>query len=67
MFERDMPLREVVAGFRQLAAELAPDVVAIPYCQVPADGSVSDEELMGFHAALRAVGEAYARAMTWRM
>ena len=34
MFERDMPLPSVVEAFRDLADVLAPDVVAIPYCQV---------------------------------
>ena len=44
MFERDMSLSSIVAAFRDLAGVLAPDVVAIPYCQVASDGSVSDDE-----------------------
>lgn len=66
MFERQVPLGEMVTGFRQLAEELAPDVVAIPYCQVPADGSVSDDEITRFYCAMRAVAEDYAKSMRWR-
>ena len=66
MFERDMSLESVVAGFRLLADELAPDVVAIPYCQVPAGGSLSDEALARFARDMRLVGEEYAHKMRWR-
>jgi hypothetical protein len=65
MFERDMPLRSVVAAFRDLAGVLAPDVVAIPYCQVASDGSVSDDELIAFGAEMRRVAEEYAARIRW--
>jgi hypothetical protein len=65
MFERDMALADMVAGFARLADELAPDVVAMPYCQVPADGSVSDGEITGFARAMRAVAEDYAARVRW--
>jgi len=54
MFERHVALDDMVTGFRELADVLAPDVVAIPYCQVPADGSVGDDELTAFCRAMRA-------------
>jgi hypothetical protein len=65
MFERDMPLPSVVEAFRGLADVLAPDVVAIPYCQVASDGSVSDDEIAAFGAAMRRVAEEYAARMRW--
>lgn len=65
MFERDLPLREVVEAFRGLADALAPDVLAIPYCQVASDGSVSDHELAAFAAEMRRVAEEYAARMRW--
>jgi len=65
MFERHLPLADMVAGFRELAAALAPDVVAVPYCQLPADGSLGDEEITSFYRAMRAVGEDYAARMRW--
>jgi hypothetical protein len=65
MFERDMPLPRVVEAFRGLADVLAPDVVAIPYCQVACDGSVSDDEVAAFGKAMRRVAEAYAARIRW--
>lgn len=65
MFERDMPLPSVVEAFRGLADVLAPDVVAIPYCQVASDGSVSDDEIAAFGAAMRRVAGEYAARMRW--
>ena len=46
MFERDMAPDYVVESFRRLADELAPDVLALPYCQVSAK-AMSDEEVAG--------------------
>jgi hypothetical protein len=65
MFERDMPLPSVVEAFRGLADVLAPDVVAVPYCQVACDGSVSDDEIAAFGAAMRRVAEGYAARIRW--
>jgi hypothetical protein len=65
MFERDMPLSRVVEAFRDLADALAPDVVAMPYCQVASDGSVSDDEIAAFGAQMRRVAEEYAARMRW--
>jgi hypothetical protein len=65
MFERDMSLRSVVVAFRDLAEALAPDVVAIPYCQVASDGSVSDDEIGAFGVAMRRVAEEYAARIRW--
>ncbi len=65
MFERDMPLRSVVEAFRDVAGVLAPDVVAIPYCQVASDGSVSDDEIAAFGAEMRRVAEEHAARIRW--
>jgi hypothetical protein len=65
MFERDMPLPSIVEAFRGLADVLAPDVVAIPYCQVACDGSVSDDEIAAFGEAMRRVAEEYAARIRW--
>jgi hypothetical protein len=65
MFERDMSLPSVVAAFRGLADALAPDVVAIPYCQVACDGSVSDDETAAFGMEMRRVAEEYASRVRW--
>jgi hypothetical protein len=64
MFERDMALDYVVASFRRLVEELAPDVLALPYCQVAAK-SVSDEEVARFARDMRLVARDYARRMRW--
>ncbi len=66
MFERGVPLQEMVDGFRELAETLAPDVLALPYCQVLTDGSVTDDEIIRFSAAMRAIGEDYAGKMRWQ-
>jgi len=65
MFERDMTLPSVVEAFRGLADVLAPDVVAIPYCQVACDGSVSDDEIAAFGGTMRRVAEEYAARICW--
>ncbi|HEX5643483.1 MAG TPA: hypothetical protein VFZ86_14270 [Thermoleophilia bacterium] len=65
MFERDMPLPGIVEAFRCLADALAPDVVAIPYCQVASDGSVSDDEIAAFGVEMRRVAEEYAARIHW--
>ena len=59
-----MPLDYIVESFRRLADELAPDVLAMPYCQVAAK-AVSDEEVARFARDLRLVAHDYARRMRW--
>jgi hypothetical protein len=65
MFERDMPLPGIVEAFRDLAEALTPEVVAIPYCQVASDGSVSDHDISAFGAEMRRVAREYAARMRW--
>jgi hypothetical protein len=65
MFERDLSLPAVVEAFRGIADVLAPDVLAIPYCQVASDGSVSDDEIAAFAAEMRRAAEEYAARMRW--
>jgi hypothetical protein len=66
MFERGVPLADMVRDFRELADVLAPDLVALPYCQVLSDGSVSSEEIGSFYAAMRTIAEDYAGKMRWK-
>ena len=66
MFERGVPLKTMVEGFRELAEALAPEVVALPYCQVLTDGSVTDDEITRFTRAMRTIAEDYAKKMRWR-
>jgi hypothetical protein len=65
MFERGVPLADQVRGFREFAEFFAPDVLALPYCQVLTDGSVPGEEVPRFYAEMRAIAEEYARRMRW--
>ena len=65
MWERGVPLADQLAGFREVAEFFAPDVVAIPYCQIIPDGAVTDEEVTAFYRDMRAVSERYAAAVRW--
>ena len=53
MFERGVPLADQVRAFREFAEFFAPDVVALPYCQVVTDGSVTGEEVTRFYGEMR--------------
>ena len=66
MFERGVPPATMVSGFRELAEALAPDVLALPYCQLLTDGSVTDEEILRFNRDMRAIAEDYAGMMRWQ-
>ena len=66
MWERGVPLNAQVSEFREIAEAMAPDVVALPYCQVLTDGSVTNDEITQFYAAMRAIAEGYAKKMRWR-
>jgi hypothetical protein len=66
MFERGVPLQAMVNGFRDIAEALAPDVLALPYCQLLTDGSVADEEIVCFCCDMRTIAEDYAHKMRWQ-
>ena len=66
MWERGVALDDMINGFREIADRLAPDVVAMPYCQVLTDGSVRDDEIREFCATMRVIAEDYAQRMRWR-
>ncbi len=66
MFERGVPLDVMVKGFRELAETMAPDVVALPYCQILTDGSVSEGDITSFCKAMRTIAQDYAGAMRWQ-
>lgn len=66
MWERGVPLDDQVKGFGEVAEAMAPDVIALPYCQVLTDGSVTDEEITRFYKAMRTIAEDYARNIRWR-
>ena len=65
MWERGVPLAQQVAEFREVADFFAPDVAAIPYCQIVPDGSVSGEEITRFYGDMRAIAEDYAGRVRW--
>ncbi len=65
MFERGVPLAAMVEGFREMAAAFAPDVLALPYCQIVPDGSVGDDDIRAFCAVMREIAQEYAAAMRW--
>jgi hypothetical protein len=61
-----VPLADMVRDFRELAEVFAPELVALPYCQVLSDGSVSSEEIASFYADMRTIAEEYAGKMRWK-
>ena len=65
MWERGVPLATQLAEFRTLAEALAPDVAAIPYCQIVPDGRISGEEITAFYRDMRAVAQRYAARLRW--
>jgi hypothetical protein len=65
MFERGVPLADQIDGFREVAEFFAPDVVALPYCQVLTDGSITGDEIAQFYREMRAIAEVYAAKMRW--
>ena len=65
MFERGVPLTDMVRDFRELADVFAPNVVVLPYCQVLSDGSVSGEEVTRLYREMRVIANDYARRVRW--
>jgi hypothetical protein len=65
MWERGVPLDDMLRGFREVAGFFAPDVLVLPYCQIVPDGSVSDAEVRAFCTSMRAVAAEYAGRMRW--
>ncbi len=65
MWERGVPLDQQLAEFRTVCDTFAPDVVAIPYCQIVPDGRVSPEEITAFYRDMRAASEEYAARIRW--
>jgi len=64
MFDNGETAEEMVAGFRHLMEELAPDVIALPMPQV--DDSWSDAEITELYYAMREVAVEYAANIRWR-
>lgn len=65
MWERGVPLGQQLAEFRAVAEAFAPDVVAIPYCQIVPDGGTPADEITAFYRDMRAVAEQYAARVRW--
>ena len=64
MFDNGETAETMVAGFRLLMEELAPEVIALPMPQV--DDSWSDAEIIDLYYAMREVAVEYAANMCWR-
>ena len=64
MFDNGESAEEMIAGFRHLMEELAPEVVALPMAQV--DDAWSDAEITDLYYAMREVAVEYAANMRWR-
>ena len=64
MFDNSETAEEMVAGFRHLMEQLAPDVVALPMPQV--NDAWSDAEIVDLYHAMREVAVEYAANMRWR-
>jgi hypothetical protein len=64
MFDNGETAEIMVAGFRFLMEELAPEVIALPVPQV--DDSWSDAEIIELYYAMREVAIEYAANMRWR-
>jgi hypothetical protein len=63
MFDNGETAEEMVAGFRTLMEQLAPDVVALPMPQV--NDAWSDSEIVDLYHAMREVAVEYAANMRW--
>lgn len=64
MFDNGETAEAMLAGFRYLMEELAPDVIALPVAQV--DDSWSDAEITDLYYAMREVAVEYAANIRWR-
>ncbi len=64
MFDNGESAEEMLAGFREMMAIFAPDVVALPMPIV--NDSWRDAEITEFYGAMREIGREYAAAMRWR-
>ena len=63
MFDMGERAEEMLAGFRLMMENLAPDVPAIPICIV--DNTWSDSDITGLYHEMRKISEEYARHMRW--
>jgi hypothetical protein len=63
MFDQNESAEEMLAGYREMMENLAPDTLAIPICIL--DKSWSDSDITGLYHEMRKISEEYARAMRW--
>ncbi len=63
MFDNGETAEAMLAGFRCLMEQLAPEVIALPMPQV--DNSWSDAEITDLYYAMREVAVEYAANMRW--
>jgi hypothetical protein len=63
MFDQNESAEEMLAGYREMMENLAPDTLAIPICIL--DKSWSDDDITGLYHEMRKISEEYAKAMRW--
>ena len=63
MFDMGERAEEMLAGFRLMMENLAPDVLTIPICIV--DNTWRDDEVTDLYHEMRKISEEYARNMRW--
>jgi hypothetical protein len=63
MFDMGERAEEMLAGYRLMMENLAPDVPAIPICIV--DNTWSDSDITDLYHEMRKISEEYARNMRW--
>jgi Uroporphyrinogen decarboxylase (URO-D) len=63
MFDQNESAEEMLAGYREMMENLAPDTLAIPICVL--DKTWSDNDITDLYDAMRKISEEYARAMHW--
>jgi len=63
MFDQNENAEQMLAGYREMMVNLAPDTLAIPICVL--DKTWSDNDITHLYHDMRKISEEYARAMHW--
>ena len=63
-FDQNESAEQMLAGYREMMENLAPDTLAIPICVL--DNTWSDNDITDLYHAMRNISEEYARAMHWK-
>jgi hypothetical protein len=65
LFEQPMRPEEMVANYRHAMEALAPEVIAIPICYLPAD-TATQEDVEYLYWSMREIAVEYANNIRWR-